>query len=590
MVALLSACFAVISWSLPAIQAAPAPREPELLNNQQLNARLEALTKAHPECATLLPIGFSRLRTPLNVVRLSNGEPAKGQPAILVVANIDGPQVFGSAVALAHAEALANGFASDERIRAFLSNTTLYVLARANPDAAAARFATPLQEVEASGTGVDNDRDRRMSEDPPSDIDGDGVIAGMRWKDPEGEWILDPADPRVMLRADAKKGQRGEYKLAVEGRDLDHDTRVSEDGALDAVLNQNFPYDWQEHAPAAGTFPMDEPESRAIAEFLLLHKDITLVITYGTLDTLVEKTKSVGDNAPSQKRIPPAGWLESDANLLAELSKRYGELTGNKTKGRGSEAGSFQSWAYQHRGLWSLAIPLWDMPTELKKKEAAAKTEDKEGEKEKDEEKGEDKSAPAAEKSAGKSAKKDEPKPSEDLQRLKWMDSADESARFLPWKQFAHPELGEVEIGGFAPFARCEPPQAEWATMAAKELDFLLSLGADLPRIAISELKAERLSPGLIEVKAALLNDALLPVHSRANMRAETSRPLRVRLVLPDGAKLAAGSTQTLIRDLGGKARRELRWLVLCDRPTQIGLKVDSDHAGEVTAVVEVKP
>jgi hypothetical protein len=94
----------------------------------------------------------------------------------------------------------------------------------------------------------------------------------------------------------------------------------------------------------------------------------------------------------------------------------------------------------------------------------------------------------------------------------------------------------------------------------------------------------------VIQVKAALLNDALLPVHSRANMRAETSRPLRVRLVLPDGAKLAAGSTQTLIRDLGGKARRELRWLVLCDRPTQIGLKVDSDHAGEVTAVVEVKP
>jgi hypothetical protein len=44
-----------------------------------------------------------------------------------------------------------------------------------------------------------------------------------------------------------------------------------------------------------------------------------------------------------------------------------------------------------------------------------------------------------------------------------------------------------------------------------------------------------------------------------------------------------------LIRDLGGKSRKELRWLVLCDQPLQIGLKVDSDNAGEATAMAEVK-
>ena len=107
----------------------------------------------------------------------------------------------------------------------------------------------------------------------------------------------------------------------------------------------------------------------------------------------------------------------------------------------------------------------------------------------------------------------------------------------MPWRKFQHPQLGEVEIGGFAPFSRCEPPQAEWAERAKKELDFLLSLGTDLPRIAISELSAKRLASGLIEVKAALLNDALLPVHNKANARADTSRPLRAKLVLPEGAK-----------------------------------------------------
>ncbi len=607
MAELLSLCFVVASVISPALQeptapaAAPADRVPELLDNAALKARLGEIAKAHPECATLLPIGFSRAHNELAVLRLSNGEPPKAQPAILVVANIDGPQTFSSAVALNHAQAIAEGFASDERIKKFLSNTTLYVLARANPDAAAARFAKPLFELEATGTGVDDDRDRRDGEDPPSDVDGDGVIAWMRWKDPEGEWIADPTDARAMVKADAKKGQLGEYKLAQEGRDSDHDEKASEDALHDAIVNQNFPHEWQEHGAHAGRFPMDEPEARAIAEFMLLHKDIAMVVTYGTLDTLVEKAKSVADNAPPQKRIPAAGWLESDAGLLAELSKRYGEITSNKTKGRGVESGSFQAWVYQHRGLWSLSIPLWDMPTEVKKKEGEPASGDAPGGDKppaKEAESAEVAKTDDAAKPPGKSDKpdksekkdkKDETKPNEDVLRLKWIDANSESARFIPWKSFQHPELGAVEIGGFAPFARSEPPKAEWPVIARKELDFLLSLGADLPRIAVSELSAKRLSPALIEVKATLLNDALLPVANKAAQRAQASRPLRARLVLPEGAKIVSGPTQTLIRDLGGKARRELRWLVLCDQPLQIGLSVDSDNAGEANLVTEVK-
>jgi hypothetical protein len=612
MSALLVACHLLASAGVGDPHSTPAPRAPELLDNAALIARLESIADAHPHCAKLLRIGTSREQRELGVLRLCGDEPPPGRPAILVVANIDGPQTFASAVALAHAQALADGCTSDEKIRQFLERTTVYVLPRANPDAAAARFVKPLHELEATGTDVDDDRDRRFGEDPPSDVDGDGVIAWMRWKDPRGEWIVDPTEPRALLKADAKKNQRGEYKLAVEGRDLDHDEAPSEDGAHDAVVNQNFSHEWQEHGAHAGRYPMDEPEARALAEFVLEHKDIALVVTYGTLDTLVEKPKSVADNAAPQKRIPQAGWLESDAGLLAELSKRYGELTGNKTKGRGVENGSFQAWVYQHRGLWSLAIPLWDLPTEVKKKDAVKKKdsagasdsqpatdassetkpagdEAKAEAESKDEPQPQGKRDKDKDKDAGK-AKPDEPKPSDDALRLEWIDAQSEGARFLPWKNFEHPELGPVEIGGFAPFARSEPPLADWATIAQKELDFLLTLGADLPRIAITDFSAKRLSPGLVEVEAVLLNDALLPVANKAAQRAQSARPLRVRLVLPAGAKLAGGAQQTLVRDLGGKSRKELRWLVLCDQPERIQLTVDSDNAGAASAIVEVKP
>jgi len=69
----------------------------------------------------------------------------------------------------------------------------------------------------------------------------------------------------------------------------------------------------------------------------------------------------VGDDAPSVKRIPPAGVLESDAKLLGELGKRYRKITANEAEAEGGDAGSFSRWCYEHRGLPTLATVLWDI-------------------------------------------------------------------------------------------------------------------------------------------------------------------------------------------------------------------------------------
>ena len=77
------------------------------------------------------------------------------------------------------------------------------------------------------------------------------------------------------------------------------------------------------------------------------------------------------------------------------------------------------------------------------------------------------------------------PKPSDDAKRLRWMDAKSESARFVPWHSFEHPELGRVEIGGFAPYALIEPSESEFAEIARKNVDFLIDLGASLPRLVV---------------------------------------------------------------------------------------------------------
>ncbi|MBI5434593.1 MAG: hypothetical protein HZA52_17310 [Planctomycetes bacterium] len=607
--AIAALCAPLVAQESPPLAAQePAPAAQatvELLDYATLTARLRAIAAAHPERCSLAPIGRSRANRDLWCLRVGEAPAERAKPAMLVVANLEGPELFSSSIALAIAERAAS--ASDDAAKGFLANTTLYVVPRLDVDAAEARFAKPLVEVLASGHGVDDDRDGRAAEDPPSDVDGDGLVTSMRELDPEGEWIEDPSDPRALVKADREKGERGKYKVYVEGRDLDHDERVAEDAPADAWLNANFPFGWKEHDPHAGLFATDEPGARALCDFVLEHRDLALVMTLGGYDDLVEGPKRAkgGDGLPT-------GWIEGDANLLAELGKRYGDATGNKAKGTRGDAGSFQGWAYHHRGLWVLAANPWDLPLEPPKAESAGKDGghgadgpgEKSGEKpgetrgdqrgEKSDEQGAGEPGDAKGATARKpDAKQDEPsrEPSDDAKRLKWIDATGESSRFVAWRKFAHPELGEVEIGGFAPYARVEPPPKERAELARKHGDFVLSLGAALPRVAIAELTAKDLGSNVWEVRAALENPAFLPLSSASARRNDAMRPARATLELGDGDTLLAGSRRELVRELAGSGgRRELRWLVRTREPRALALEVDTDNAGLARRNVEVAP
>ncbi len=615
-VAALLLCAAQQQPSEPAAQAAePAPLPaPELLDHAALTARMRAIAGEHSDLATAIAVGHSRQGREILALRIASGELTPGRPAILVVANLEGPQVFSSALALWEIERLLERAKTDDAVRGLLESTTLYFVPRAHPDAAEARFKAPKSEVEATGQGADEDRDGQVGEDPPSDVDGDGEITWMRVPDPDGEWVADPKDARATIQADKKKGERGHWKLVREGRDLDKDEVASEDAPADAVVNENFPSGWKEHDPRAGLFPLDEPEARALADFVIAHHDIGLTLAYGALDNLVDAPKSVaggggGEGRRGPRGVPEAGWIEDDASLLAELGRRRSETNGRKAKGKTAGPGSFTAWAYDHRGLVSLAAALWDIPAEkVEKKPAEGEAKPKEGEEK-------PKAEAEAPKEGAEAAKEAAPEPqaragrgrrggggggtegeaseagksSEEGNRLAWCDAQGDTTRFKAWASFEHPELGTVEIGGWRPFARIEPPAADAPKIAQGELDFLVSLGSVLPRLKIVEAKAKALADGLIEVTAALENDALLPLRSAAAERADTVRPAKVTLVLPEGATLVAGSRDTLVGTLkGAGGRRELRWLVAGERLGSVGLALETEGAGTAQLTVEV--
>jgi hypothetical protein len=570
-----------------------------LRNHQDQQNSIASLARAHSANVSVETIASSRGEREISVLRLTGSDEAPGRPAILLVANLEGTRVFSSALALNHAWKLAEEYATEDGVRAFLDSTVLYILPRANPDAAEARFIRPLFERLSSGHGIDDDRDGRQGEDPPSDVDGDGFITQIRLEDPEGEWIADPTDARILIKADRSKGERGQWKLHTEGRDLDGDERVAEDAALNARVERNFPAGWKEHDGSAGLFPGDEPEVRGLIEFILAHPEIAMVVIYDAIDNLVETPKGIEDEARSVKLVPPSGVRESDVKYLKELGKRYREGTGSEAKSSsGDDAGSFQRWCYEFRGLWTLASVLWDMPIEAPPEEPDAGEDTPQGDAEGDiaeEAAAEGEEGDAAEnqlEQEDENEKSKEPEPSVDAKRLRWVDAVD-PARFDPWEAFEHPELGSVQIGGFAPFARFEPPADAWEELAGEHLEYVVSLGDKLARISFAECTREELGEGVWRVTAVLENGGLLPFLSRSARNTRSTRPGRLQLELPDGATLLGGRVQSLVSEIEGSGgRHETTWLVLAPEKLADGIRVvfDSDHAGQAQATPKVKP
>ncbi len=527
-----------------------------------LEAALEALVDGRRDLARLAHYGRSRAGRPLWCVELGMiDHPQRDRlPALLVVAGLDGHHLVGTELVLDHARLLLEGYGREPAITRLLDEHVLYLLPRANPDGAEAAFATPLREVRGNLRPVDDDRDGRLDEDAPQDLNGDGVITQMRWRDPAGTWIEDPEQQRLLRPADSLKGERGIYKQGVEGVDRDGDGECGEDGAGDVAPNRNFPHRWQEFDGGAGRLPMDEPESLALGQFLFARPAIALALVYGLHDNLAVDAKVDGGDGSGgpgagggggfrQNRTMPGGILKDDGPLYGEVAARYRKLTGVTSKALlDADDGAFVPFSYFQFGVPTFAAHVWSPPLDVKAPDAP-------------------KDAKAPE---GGEAK-----------LLAWNDHAMGGSAFVPWTRVPHPTLGEVEVGGWRPGVRSNPPLAEVAELARKHGDFLVELGSLFAQLAIGEPKVEPLGGDLFRVTATVVNDGWLP--SLSAMGERNRRPRAARLDLDLGsAKLLQGQVRhAWPRIEGGGGRREVKWLLQAEPGTEVLLRLWSERAGD---------
>jgi hypothetical protein len=537
-------------------------------SDDQVADKLQTLAREHPDLLSVETFAVSDRDRPVWLCTLSTEHPAAAhRPAILLVAGIQANDLAGPAILLRWVEFLATNYSNNSNLQATLKNTVVFVVPRLNPDGAQSAFANPRMELETDLTPTDDDHDGLIDEDGPEDLDGNGLITSMRIRDAEGEYIEDPLEPRLLIKADPAKGERGIWRLLSEGMDNDHDDAWNEDGPGGVNFDRNFPFGYQQFAQASGPHPVSQNLTRKLADFMVEHSNIGLVFAYGQGDNLAHTPK-----AEPPKR-PPTALHDADLPIYRELGKTWRDTLGLKKELEPSGvAGSFADWVYFNRGRLALAARPWSPALQI----ALTKS----GEK-KAEEKPADQQKPSPEK-----PQKNEDSTRNEQERtiLKWLDQTAPGS-FIPWQSIQHPDFTNqlVEIGGFAPFALSNPPESVFSSLAEKESEFLTGLLGRLPRIGIRKIETKHLGKSIFDITAQIENQGYLPT---ALAQGEVTRevlPTRVTLqTSPEN--ILSGSKRVLLERINGSGgMKEVRWVMNATALKSVTIEVVSALGGAIT-------
>ncbi|NOZ57173.1 MAG: hypothetical protein GXO73_10360 [Calditrichaeota bacterium] len=572
-----------------------------------LTEKLKSLASAYPRLVHLESIGKSSEGRELWLLEITDhtaGKPAD-KPGVFVVGNLEGHHVVGSELALGVAEELANGYGQIDSVTQLLKRRVFYILPRANPDGAEFMFRKVRWEHPANTMPWDDDFDDVADEDGPDDLNGDGWITQMRVRDPEGEYRQDPKDPRLLVKVDRAKGERGQYKLYTEGVDDDGDEAYNEDGPGGINPDRNFPRDYPYNKPGAGRYQLQAPEAKAIVDFLLSHRNVGVALAFCLHDNLIHPPKaergSRGQSGLRSKmdsrsrrrmfgRKPAAGVNTKDIPYYEHLSKVYKHLLnvqGEPLVRTEKPAGAFFQWAYFQYGVPSFATVGW-FPTLPRERKAVKDTTGRKGT-------GARSGMPGR---AGRGMRRPErpemagaPKGREpenaDAKWLKWLKKYRGGYGFVEWKPVQHPQLGEVEVGGFLPFVRTNPPDTALPRLVVGHTRFVALLGASLPEIKIAEVKATPLGGGVVRVELTVENDGYLPTVFAHAARARAVKPTRVEVETK--AKMLSGRKITFLDPIpgsGGRAKAE--WIFRGKKGTRVRLRVVSEKAGTVETTVKL--
>lgn len=555
-----------------AIEAAGATpwRAPE-----EIARALERLAAEHRDVLSVevLAKTIEGREIPLVALAIPGKVPPGRRPAVLVVANLEGSLPSTTELAVRAMEEILRR-REEPAVRETLGRVVLYVVPQASPDGAARFLGSPRAECGVNARRDDADRDWRVDEDGPQDLDGDGEILSLRVSDPRGDLCGDPADPRILRPWKPADGLVERFRLESEGIDDDGDGEIDEDGPGGVNVARNFPHAFSaragsrgsgvgsgvgQGAASAGIFPTSEIEARCLLELVVARPEIALAVTYGERDNLV-KTPPERDGPPS--RDGETGLWKEDAEAYERIGEAYRRILVRKGNPPAATAGgSFPETLYFDFGLPSLAMALFgEDPPEISE-EAPGESSERPPKK-------------APEEARDGPSGIADPDAAREKAWLEWNDRVLEGKGFVPWRPLEHPTLGLVQIGGWRPGVRTNPTPPGMDRLVRRHVELLLDAISRLPRVSLDRVRVRDLGDGIFELRAEVANYGELPTALVQGTFTERRSPLNVE-VHGDGIRvLGSSARRTLSRLEGCGGSKELRWVVQGSRGTRVRIEV----------------
>jgi len=449
---------------------------------------LEIWAEKYKDLVELYEVGKSYEGRPILQITVTNRKSGKDtdKPGAFFEGGRHSGEVTSCETVMWLAKYLLENYGTNENITHLLDTKTIYLRPVNNPDGHNLYMNT-AQSNRSTVRPTDNDNDALLDEDAPDDLNNDGIIHTMRWKDEKkGNLIPDPKDPggRIMKRVDPGKGI---YLSSSEGIDNDNDGRINEDGIGGLDLHRNYPENWRPQKEetgrgfiqgGAGEYPLSETETRSVVKFLLAHPNIFVV---NSMDTSVPMHLRAPSTSGSEERMYPEDlkWYRYFDELGKKITgyTRAGDVYddyggGSPLFGHGPDFG------YWYFGSLWYGDEIWN---------------------------------------SGRFGDLDGDSITDQVDMLIWDEKENSGEGFMEWKSYQHPVYGEVELGGFDPkFFSQNPPARFLEIWIRNQAMFNLEMVKHLPEldwenIAIKKTKSYRTDSADYQLRISFRNKGKLP-------------------------------------------------------------------------------
>lgn len=483
------------------------------------------------------------------------------KPAMYIDGNIHSNEIQGTEVVMYTAWYVTEMFASNEWLKDLLKHKVLYLVPSINPDGRNwYMHESNMAHSPRSGMiPTDNDLDGDVDEDGPDDLNNDGHITQMRIKNPNGSWRAHEKYPNLMVRVSA--GEVGTHDVVfAEGYDNDGDGQINEDGKgyFDYDPNRDWAYQWEPKYIQRGArrYPFSLPISKAIERFFKTHPNIAGAQSFHNNGGMILRGPGKAKDKYDSNDIRVFDYIgKTGTQILPDYD--YLVVWKDLYEVYGGEL----DWFYAQRGATTFSNELWTWKNMFRSN---------------------DKNQKALGSRNEQSHKFDQ-----------WLLIGE---AFVPWTKVNHPQLGEVEVGGFKKNFGRVPPSFLLEEECHRNMAFALFHTYQMPQLRVADVTSKKLSSDLYEITVTIANDRIIPTRLSIDVKNNISKPdiaslkgdgkvlssmLVVNEVAGTNAEQKLNAAHLEIPTIDGMSSRKIRFLV--DDNGDYTLTLKSEKGGKLT-------